>query len=132
MSPIKTCETSSDACARLSDSFGLTIAKNGGLCRAALLAGASLIVLATLAAPDRAWACSGANVPPINTPVPGPILGTGGSITVLTHGVVNGGPTGVNALNCSISTLTNSGSTRIHRMIYNSVEPEARFSYYSQ
>jgi hypothetical protein len=106
MSPIKTCETPGVR-ARLSDTSALTIANNRGLRKAALLAGASLIVIA---APDRASACSGLNVPPVNTPVPGPILGTGGSITVLIHGVVNGGPTGVNASDCSISTLTNSGS----------------------
>jgi hypothetical protein len=97
MSPINTCETP-DGRARLSDTPALTVANNRSLRKAALLAGASLIVIAALAASDRAWACSGLNVPPINTPVPGPILGTGGSITVLIHGVVSGGPTGVTAL----------------------------------
>ncbi len=86
----------------------LTAARGRSL-RAALLAGASVIALAALGAPGAALACSGANQT-ISTVVSGPILSTGGSITVLKTGTVDGAPTGVNALSCSISTLTSNGS----------------------
>jgi hypothetical protein len=46
----------------------------------------------------------------ISTTVSGPILSSGGSITVTSTGTINGGPTGVEALSFSITTLSNSGS----------------------
>src|SRR5262245_20006992 len=46
----------------------------------------------------------------ISTSVSGPIFSTGGAITVTSSGTINGGPTGVNALSFSITTLSNSGS----------------------
>ena len=88
---------------------GRSAAWNGAPSRAALLASASLIALSALAAPDAAWACSGANLT-ISTAVAGPILSTGGSITVTTRGAVDGGPTGVWAQNCGVGTLRNSGA----------------------
>jgi hypothetical protein len=107
MSPIKTCETSSDA--RASDPSALTSAGNEGLFRAALLAGASLIALAAFGAPDVARAC----VPTpqtISTPTGGPVLSNGGAITVTSSGSIAGSPDGVDAPTCSVSTLMNSGS----------------------
>ena len=81
-----------------------------GRSRAALLAGASLVALAALAAPDRALAaCSGKNQTISSPSTPGPIFGTGGNITVDFAGSVAGGPTGVYAKNCGIGTLTNRG-----------------------
>ena len=81
----------------------------GDVCsRAGLLAGASLFVLAALGAPAAEAACTGADQT-ISTIVAGPILSTGGSITVNGAGVINGGPDGVDAPTCSISTLSNSG-----------------------
>ncbi len=78
--------------------------------RAALLASASLVVLAALGAPDAAKAaCNGKNQT-ISTTVSGPISSTGGSITLKSSGTINGSPTGVSASNCSISTLANRGS----------------------
>ena len=51
-----------------------------GLKRGALLAGASLIAIAALAAPGSARAaCTGANQD-FTTPTPGPIYSTGGAI----------------------------------------------------
>ena len=109
MSPIKTCETSSDACVRLANPSALTSAGNEGLFRAALLAGASLIALAALGAPDVARAC----VPSLQTismPTAGPVLSNSGAITVTSSGTINGGPDGVDAPTCSISTLMNNGA----------------------
>src|SRR5580658_7489352 len=77
--------------------------------RAALLAGASLIALAALGAPGTALACTGADQT-ISTVVSGPIFSTGGTITVLGSGTIDGAPTGVAALSCAITTLTNSGA----------------------
>src|SRR5271166_6870427 len=88
-------------------SSSLTAAGGRGS-RGALLAGASLIALAALGAPGAASACSG--LPQTISTVSGPIFSTGGSITVLGSGIVNGAPTGVLASLCSVSTLTNSGS----------------------
>jgi hypothetical protein len=86
-----------------------TAAADGRNFRAAMLAGVSLIALTALGAPDAARACSGADQT-ISTGVLGPIFSAGGSITVLSKGTVIGGPTGVNASSCSVSTLTNSGA----------------------
>ena len=87
----------------------LTAGVDGSGSRAVLLASASLIALVALAPTGPALACSGADQT-ISTIVSGPILSTGGSITVLGNGTINGGPTGVKASSCSVSTLTNSGS----------------------
>src|SRR5271166_6202497 len=71
--------------------------------RAALLAGASLVALAALAAPDRALAaCSGKNQTISSPSFPGPIFGKGGNITVDAVASIAGGPTGVYARNCGI------------------------------
>jgi hypothetical protein len=85
-------------------------AAGGGLgLRGALLASASLIALASFSAPDPARAaCNGVDQTFSKT-VKGPILSTGGKITVNAAGVINGGPTGVDAASCSISTLSNLG-----------------------
>jgi hypothetical protein len=75
--------------------------------RAALLAGASMIALATFGAPSTASACSGLDQTIPNS-VAGPILGTNGSINV-DGGVITGHPTGISAASCGISTLTANG-----------------------
>jgi hypothetical protein len=66
-------------------------------------------VLAALGAPSAALACSDLDQT-ISTIVSGPILSTGGSITVNGAGAINGGPDGIDAVTCSISTLSNSGT----------------------
>ena len=82
-----------------------------GRSRAALLAGASLVALAALAAPDRALAaCSGQNQTISSPSFPGPIFGKGGDITVDAGASIAGGPTGVYAKNCGIGALSNSGA----------------------
>ena len=89
---------------------------NAGRSRASLLAGASLIALAALGAPDRAFAaCSGKNQTISSPSFPGPIFGKGGNITVDAGASVAGGPTGVYAKNCGIGALTNSGAIRRRR-----------------
>src|ERR1700722_4387073 len=113
MSPIKTCATSSDACARLSDPLALTIPRNEGFPRAALLAGASLIALAALVAPDVARACI-PSLQTISTPTLGPVLSNSGAIAVTSSGSIAGGPNGVDASNCNISTLMNNGAIGGH------------------
>jgi hypothetical protein len=90
-------------------SHSLTTARRRRVSRGALLAGASLIALAAFAAPDAAQAACSGKDQTISTAVKGPILSTGGKITVNGAGVINGGPTGVNASSCSISTLSNLG-----------------------
>ncbi len=88
--------------------LNLVTLANIGRSRAALLAGASLVVLGALATPDRALAaCSGANQTISSPSTPGPIFGkgTGGNITVDAGASVAGGPTGVYAKNCGIGTL---------------------------
>src|SRR5271165_3414728 len=100
------------ASARQVDAVSNISTFSGGarISRAALLASASLIVLAVLGLPGAARAaCNGTNTT-ISTTVSGPISSTGGSIKVLKSGTINGGPTGVSASSCSISTLTNNGS----------------------
>lgn len=85
----------------------LTVACAGGT-RAALLAGASIIALATFGAPSTASACSWLDQT-ISTSATGPILATNGSITVDGGVTVTGHPTGVSAASCGISTLTANG-----------------------
>jgi hypothetical protein len=80
-----------------------------GVSRQALLAGASLLMLTVFGAPSAQAACSGADQT-ISTIVSGPILSTGGSITVRASGAINGHPTGVQASSCSVSTLRNGGT----------------------
>jgi hypothetical protein len=46
----------------------------------------------------------------ISSPVTGPIFSNGGAITVTSTGSIAGNPTGVEALDFSITTLTNSGA----------------------
>jgi hypothetical protein len=83
---------------------------NAGRSRAALLAGVSLVALAALAAPDRAFAaCSGKNQTISSPSTQGPILGDGGNITVDASASVAEGPTGVYAKNCDIGALMNRG-----------------------
>jgi hypothetical protein len=77
--------------------------------RTALLAGASLVALAALAAPDQALAaCSGHNRSISSPSTPGPVFGKGGNITVDAGASIAGGPTGVYAENCGIGALSNS------------------------
>ena len=109
MSPIKACETCSDACARLSDPLASTSAANERLSRGALLAGASLIALAALGAPDVARACV-PSLQTISAPTVGPVHSNSGAITITSSGSIAGGPDGVDAPTCSISTLNNSGT----------------------
>ena len=95
----------------------------GGGSRAALLAGASLIALAALGAPEAARACSGLDQT-ISTSVNGPILSTNGAITVTGSGIISGSegtnPDGVDAFSCSISVLTNSGAINGGFGVFNS------------
>ncbi len=84
---------------------------NVGPSRPALLASASLIVLAALGAPDAAWAaCNDKNHTISSSSIPGPIFSTGGNITIDAGASVAGGPTGVYAQHCGIGVLSNSGA----------------------
>ena len=81
-------------------------ARGGGhSLRTALLAGASLIPLAALGAPEAARACSGATQT-ISAPTTGPINSNGEPITVGAAGTIY---YGVSAVSCSITALTNNG-----------------------
>jgi PEP-CTERM motif len=77
--------------------------------RAAMLATASLIALAVLGAPGARAACSNVDQT-IAESTPGPVFGTGGSITVLGRGDILGDPQGVFASTCSITALSNNGA----------------------
>ena len=80
--------------------------------RRALLASASIIVLAVFGAPDAAKAACVPSPETISGPVTGPVVSNGGAITVTGSGDISGGPDGVDALTCNITTLTNqSGGT---------------------
>jgi hypothetical protein len=81
---------------------------NVGVSRAALLAGVSFAALAAFGDPKAMAACSGANQT-ISTSTTGPIDSTGGSIAVLSGVTISGAPDAVDAISCTISTLTNSG-----------------------
>jgi hypothetical protein len=81
----------------------------GGLSRGALLVSASFIVLAALGLPGEA-SCNGTNQIISSPSTPGPILATGGDITIDVGAGVAGGPTGVAAQNCGIGALSNSGA----------------------
>jgi PEP-CTERM motif len=84
--------------------------RHGGVSNAALLAGASVLVLVPLGSSRPAAACSGADQVISSPSTPGPIFGTGGDITVDSGASVAGGPTGVYAQNCGIGALSNSGA----------------------
>ena len=75
----------------------------------ALLAGVSLAAMASFGAPGANAACTGKNQV-FSGPAVGPVLSTGGAISVLGSGSIQGAPTGVSAVTCSITTLTNSGA----------------------
>ncbi len=89
-----------------------TFSGGARISRASLLAGASLVAIGALAAPDRALAaCSGLDQI-ISTSKMGPVFSDGGAITVTGTGSISGDPDGVDALTCAITTLTNqSGGT---------------------
>ena len=89
----------------------LTVA-NVGRSRPALLASASLVVLAAVGLPGAARAACVPSLQTISGPVTGPVVSNGGAITVTGSGNISGGPDGVDALKCNITTLTNqSGGT---------------------
>src|SRR5271170_1424387 len=77
--------------------------------RMALLAGVSLAAMASFGAPGAYAACTGKDQV-FSGPAVGPVLSTGGAISVLGSGSIQGAPTGVSAVTCSITTLTNSGA----------------------
>ena len=85
-----------------------TLATRACSSRAGLLAGASLIALAAFAAPGAALACSGLDQM-VTTNVDATLNSNGGMITVTGPGVINGAPDGVDAFQCSLPTLNNSG-----------------------
>ena len=69
-----------------------TFSGGARISRASLLAGASLVALGALAAPDRALAeCSGLDQT-ISTSRTGPVFSDGGSITITGSGSILGGP----------------------------------------
>ena len=79
-----------------------------GLSRAALLAGASLVVFAALSAPGAmgaAHAACASSPQTISGPVAGPILSDGGAITVTGSGKISGDSDGIDAVNCAITKL---------------------------
>ena len=78
-----------------------------GRSRAALLAGASLVALAAVGASGVARAACVPSPQIIDTPTSGTIFSNGGAITVTGSGSIAGDPDGVDALTCSITTLTN-------------------------
>jgi hypothetical protein len=73
--------------------------------RAALLAGASLAALVAVGAPGEALAACSMLDQTISAPTMGPILSDGGAIEVTSTGSISGGPDGVDASGCSITTL---------------------------
>ena len=89
----------------------LTLA-SAGRSRHALLASASIIALAAIGLPGAARAACAPALQTISGPVAGPVVSNGGAITVTGTGAISGGPDGVDALTCNITTLTNqSGGT---------------------
>ncbi len=90
-----------------------TFSGGARISRASLLAGASLVALGALAAPDRALAqCSGLDQI-ISTSRMGPVYSDGGSITITGTGSISGDPDGVDAVTCAITTLTNQSGGKI-------------------
>ncbi len=92
-----------------------TFSGGARISRASLLAGASLVVLGALAAPDRALAACSGSPQTISTSRTGPVHSDGGAITVTASGSISGGPgsDGVDAFKCPITTLTNQSSGTI-------------------
>src|SRR5271166_3205958 len=91
---------------------GLVAPASAARSRRALLASASLIALAALGAPDEARAACVPSLQIISGPRTGPVVSNGGAITVTSTGRISGGPDGVDAVACAITTLTNeSGGT---------------------
>ncbi len=78
-------------------------------CRAQL-AGALLIALGAFGVPGAARAACVPSLQIISGSVSGPIVSNGGAITVTSTGSVAGKPDGVDAVSCSIATLTDSGA----------------------
>src|SRR6516164_2036793 len=81
--------------------------------RRALLASASIIVLAAFGAPDAAKAACVPSPKTISGPVAGPVVSNGGAITITGSGDISGGPDGVDAVACAITTLTNQSGGKI-------------------
>ncbi len=82
--------------------------------RAKLLVGVSLVVLSAFADPRGALAaCTGLNQT-ISSPTTGPVLSTGGAITITTSGSVTGTPgqPGVLLTVCPATTIGNSGAIK--------------------
>jgi hypothetical protein len=78
--------------------------------RAALLASASLIALASFGSIDAAQAACVPSLQTISASTPGPVRSNGGAISVTSSGSVAGNPEGVDAVTCSLSTLVNGGA----------------------
>jgi hypothetical protein len=74
------------------------------------LAGAVLIAFAAFCAPGAARATCVPSLQTISGSVTGPIVSNGGAITVTSKGSIAGNPDGVDAVSCSITTLTDSGA----------------------
>jgi hypothetical protein len=71
-----------------------------------------LFALAALSAPSAARAACVPSLQTISGPVAGPVVSNGGPITVTGSGKIAGGPDGIDALTCAITTLTiKSGGT---------------------
>jgi hypothetical protein len=73
--------------------------------RAALLAGAPLLTLATLGAPGVARAVCAPSLQTISGPHTGPVVSNGGAITVTGSGKISGDPDGIDAAKCAITKL---------------------------
>jgi PEP-CTERM motif len=76
---------------------------------ATLLVGASIAALAMLGGLHEAEACS-PSTQQIKNSVTGPVLSNGGAIDVTSAGDISGGPEGVYAKDCNITTLSNDGT----------------------
>jgi hypothetical protein len=77
-----------------------------GRSRASLLASAALIALAALGLPGAARAACVSTPQIISGPFAGPVASNGRAITVTRGGKIAGGPDGVDALACAVTTLT--------------------------
>ena len=92
---------------------GLVAPASAARSRRALFASASIIVLAVFGAPDAAKAACVPSPKTISGPVRGPVVSNVGAITVTGSGDISGGPDGVDALTCNITTLTNQSGERL-------------------
>ena len=79
----------------------------GPVSRVAMLAGASVAALMALGGAGVARAACVPSLQTISGNTAGPIVSDGGAITVTGSGSILGGPDGVDALDCPITTLTN-------------------------